>query len=829
MIPDIRDREFSLFTTPVRSAHHTAELWTLRSLHRAVKSEKWHEKIAPVRNLAPYKHEKDETGKRKSRRAQDYSFLKERTLPYAVVSGTWDTDHRHADRGKHNGQPCEINGIICPSGLRLLDLDDLDLFSINCIMCDLHNGVLPWAASCWLSPGGDGLHLVAALDPAPECDADSHTAFAALAQDLSRRLPTASVASDPAAKNLMRASFISCDSAAWLADSPHPLRWQDAPGDARTGRNPRAENGCNKHTRDSRDSLLVQMERVARRVVASGLDYNAWYGLMGALKSAGMDMETVESISNEGGDRYVPGEIERKWEYLLPSENPAKVINGMARARGVRERVVDGTRSDRRSRKDTPPAPEGRPSEEFVPPRWLEIGQWVARQLLHPFFMYDRATNAYWHWTDGQRWTLLSERSPLMIDALNTDQFPLAQRLRDQASDGAAGMVANVKQWQTQLNAKSSPLNTGIRSVLSRDLQLPPDHIVACANGVVDLRDGLLHPHSPLGPFLITAVTHGRYLPEIVAELRIIVDRRLEPALPDPKRREYLYKALTIMLGGKGGGGERGSLLYLTGTSGGGKGNTAAVIRTAAGDYAMTGNSDALFAKGDINDSLANLLERGPRIILFHEAERLPMQKILSLTGRDEMSARGPHRATISRALGAGVIVTAVNVPQGRMDGGAKRRLAAIRFAGRATDRILTTQRRDDTTTEESDALITVVLHDAVRMWQDPQTWTPLPDEAGDRDTIAATADADVVEAAIDTLTDEHVGMTMTEVLAFLQKDGGDFAGEREVQRLTPRSLSTRIKSRYEWKTCKHSRGGVQAARLYRPIGCPCDEDSRTV
>ena len=448
----------------------------------------------------------------------------------------------------------------------------------------------------------------------------------------------------------------------------------------------------------------------------------------------------------------------------------------------------------------------------------------MARELLYPDFVYDRTTSAYWHWTDGRRWRLLSERSHIMTDVLNHHQFRLAQLLRDRGSEEAAGLVANVRHWHTQLNMRSSPLNTGIRSVLSRDLQPPPDHIIACANGVLDLRDGLLHPHTPLGPHLITAVTYGRYLPEMLEKLRATIDRRLEPALPDPNRRAYLYKALTIMLGGKGGGGERGSLLYLTGTSGGGKGNTANVVRTAAGEYAMTGNADALFAKGDINDSLANLLERNPRIVLFHEAERLPMPKILSLTGRDEMSARGPHRATISRVLGAGVIVTAVNVPQGRMDGGAKRRLAAVRFAGRAADRILTTQRRDDTTADEADALITVVLHDAVRMWKEPEEWTPLPDEAGDMDTIAATADADVVEAAIDNLADEHIGMTITEVLEFLQKEVGDFAGERDVQSLTPRSLSTRIKACHEWKTCKHSSGGVQAARLYRPMGCPCDD-----
>ena len=42
-------------------------------------------------------YEKDESGKRKSALAQQYSDLKDRTLPYAVFSGTWDPRHRHAD------------------------------------------------------------------------------------------------------------------------------------------------------------------------------------------------------------------------------------------------------------------------------------------------------------------------------------------------------------------------------------------------------------------------------------------------------------------------------------------------------------------------------------------------------------------------------------------------------------------------------------------------------------------------------------------------------------------------------------------------------------
>ena len=194
-------------------------------------------------------------------------------------------------------------------------------------MAELRGGVLPWAAACWLSPGGDGLHLIASVDPAPVCQVDSYIVFMALVGDSSRRLPVPSVASDPAAKNLMRPSFISSDPNAWLADDPGPLR--------------RREYEPTEHqAKGSRPSARQQMEDVARDLVASGLDYNDWLGLMSALKSVGIDIATVESIASEGGHRYVPGEIERKWSHLLSSDHPSAVVNSMSKRLGTHGRVV---------------------------------------------------------------------------------------------------------------------------------------------------------------------------------------------------------------------------------------------------------------------------------------------------------------------------------------------------------------------------------------------------------------------------------------------------------------------------------------------------------
>ena len=224
----VTDNVFTLFGSAVNKKPHRGKDCTLDELHNKVKTGEWWDKVDKVRELAPYKDEKDRTGKKKSPRASEYSKLKEDTLPYAVVSGTWDLAHRHADGSSHGKEPCETNGIKTPSGIRLLDLDGLSEKQQKAIKATLDAGIVPWAAACWKSTGGDGLHLFAALDPPPTCQSESHAAFAALIADLGRNMPSyARHSSDPSSKNLMRPSFVSADSDARIYPDACPLRWQD--------------------------------------------------------------------------------------------------------------------------------------------------------------------------------------------------------------------------------------------------------------------------------------------------------------------------------------------------------------------------------------------------------------------------------------------------------------------------------------------------------------------------------------------------------------------------------------------------------------------------
>ena len=223
------DIQFSLFTTPVSRGPHRAEIWTLADLHNAIRTGHWWDFIAPVRELAPHKYEKDESGKRKSALAQQYSDLKDRTLPYAVFSGTWDPRHRHADGHACKSAKCPGNGLLQPSGLRLLDIDDLHDGEGEWIFAAIDEGTLPWAAAAWTSTGGDGIHIVAWLDPAPTDQATSHAAYAALASDLAINLPGIEIANDTSSKNLMRPAFVSADSTARLREDATPFRWMNQP------------------------------------------------------------------------------------------------------------------------------------------------------------------------------------------------------------------------------------------------------------------------------------------------------------------------------------------------------------------------------------------------------------------------------------------------------------------------------------------------------------------------------------------------------------------------------------------------------------------------
>ena len=331
----VTEQTFTLFTSAVNKKPHRGGDCTLEELYEDIKRGLWWDKVAPVRELAPYKDSKDDDGN-KTKQAEDYTNLKDDTLPYAVVSGTWNLKHRHADGASHRKVPCEINGILTASGLRLLDLDRLNKDQQDAIKAKLDAGIVPWAAACWKSTGGDGLHLFAALDPPPTCQSESHRAFAALIADLGEKIPTANHSSDPSSKNLLRASFVSADSDARIYPDARPLRWQDV-------ENSGADQQGNK--KGSRPSKKGQQRRkdAPPELVQEGLDYmvagrageddNHLLGVMGNMRAYGFTFAEFDAWAASAGCTC---NREPRWNAPpqgSQSDRPGWAIVNLARAR----------------------------------------------------------------------------------------------------------------------------------------------------------------------------------------------------------------------------------------------------------------------------------------------------------------------------------------------------------------------------------------------------------------------------------------------------------------------------------------------------------------
>ena len=341
----MRDTEqiFTLFTSAVNKKPHRGGDCTLEELYEDIKRGLWWDKVAPVRELAPYKDSKDDDGN-KTKQAEDYTNLKDDTLPYAVVSGTWNLKHRHADGASHRKVPCEINGILTASGLRLLDLDRLNKDQQDAIKAKLDAGIVPWAAACWKSTGGDGLHLFAALDPPPTCQSESHKAFAVLIADLGEKIPTANHSSDPSSKNLLRASFVSADSDARIYPDARPLRWQDVENSGADQQKQQGKEAGNKSNQGKGKARNRQQSADARpELVQAALDAlaagragevdNDMLAVLANMKVYGYSFEKADAWAADAGCTC---EREPRWNSApqgTQSDKPGWAIVNLAAAR----------------------------------------------------------------------------------------------------------------------------------------------------------------------------------------------------------------------------------------------------------------------------------------------------------------------------------------------------------------------------------------------------------------------------------------------------------------------------------------------------------------
>ena len=434
--PDPTSIQFSLFTTPVSRGPHRAETWTLADLHNAISAGHWWDVITPIRELAPHKREKDKSGKRKSTLAQQYSDLKDQTLPYAVFSGTWDPRHRHADGFNCKAKECPGNGLLQPSGLRLLDLDDLHDGEAAWIFAAVDDGTLPWAAAAWTSTGGDGIHIVAWLDPAPTDQATSHAAP-------TPPWPAISPPTSPASKSpTTPAAKTSCAPPSYPPTATPASARTPRLSCGRTSRSPKSSLGLTRsqprHVRTPiARGCAKPLDAMAQHQIGGQHDESDFLSVMANMKCYGFSFHAFDQWAADAGCTC---EREPRWNQppaSNQSDRPGWAIINLAAKRYGYEKP----RPDQ-------PIPEAEPgaNPQIVPNRWFEIGQWIAERILIPDFAYVPQENhepAWWQWIDGCRWSLLSTNSHTIADRLHARQFTLAARLKADGNEEAAHMVGN--------------------------------------------------------------------------------------------------------------------------------------------------------------------------------------------------------------------------------------------------------------------------------------------------------------------------------------------------------------------------------------------------
>lgn len=297
------------------------------------------------------------------------------------------------------------------------------------------------------------------------------------------------------------------------------------------------------------------------------------------------------------------------------------------------------------------------------------IGKRIADEYLSDRFLYAGAFG--WMKFDARRWQQVEE--PIVAEEIRLAVIDIHR------SEGQAGAdVDRLKQLTALLyTARMKAILWVVRSCLcveGEEFDAHPD-LLNVRNGVVDLRDGTLHPHDPLLRF--TKVTMVDYMPGAAHEDW----QQALTALPDDAA-DWLQ--LRWGQGLTGHPAPDDVLVVLKGSGENGKTTLVDSIREAVGpDYAIALPDRVLLARsGDHPTELMTL--RGARLAFmeeFPELGHLNVKRLKNLHGTGRISARFICKDSVSWQVTHTMFVTTNYLPRvDESDHGTWRRLALVDF-----------------------------------------------------------------------------------------------------------------------------------------------------
>ena len=250
-----------------------------------------------------------------------------------------------------------------------------------------------------------------------------------------------------------------------------------------------------------------------------------------------------------------------------------------------------------------------------------------------------------------------------LLDGIGQRRYSLAQELRNEGMNRIADFLVSKNEW-AGARAEKSDLWGGLRYSLAGAAPQPQAHHLGTPGGVVDLRDGKIHPHAP--SYGIRGVTVGTFQPEREREHLVALRERFDNVFAPHTLDAYL-RLVALALTGRAQ--SHRAVVLVFGPSGSGKWDACNVALNALGERGMGVAHDWLQSnqRTEIDVTATEMLERQPAIVKVDEVggdTRISASRLLSLTGNAPTSARRPHGPLVSGKPRFQLWTTAVDAPQ---------------------------------------------------------------------------------------------------------------------------------------------------------------------
>lgn len=308
--------------------------------------------------------------------------------------------------------------------------------------------------------------------------------------------------------------------------------------------------------------------------------------------------------------------------------------------------------------------------------------------------------------------------------------------------------------------------------VLPDDLDADP-FLLNCANGILDLRTGMLGPHEP--QFMLTKMTRAAYHPAADGSE---FAKFLERVQPDPAMRQYLGRLLGHALEGR----QTVHLLPIFhGEGANGKSTMTTAVDAALGDYSGTADPRLLTARTFDAHPTGTADLYGLRLAVLHESDqgrRLAEGTVKRLTGGDRIKARRMREDFWSFDPSHTFLMLTNHKPLiGGTDGGIWRRLRLVPW-----DVVIPAAERDDELGDklamELDAVLAYLV-EGYRDWHEHGLADP---EKVMQATAAYRAESDALSCFLDQKCMRHGTVGSTELFeawkAWCKDEGEDHGSQ---------------------------------------------------